>query len=77
MYDVMSIGAAVQNLLLAATGMGYGTLWIGNTCYAYAELEEFIGNKGQISCAIALGRPDERPRCRPRKPLEDTAIFYN
>ena len=31
--DSLSIGASVQNMLLTATELGYGTLWIANTCF--------------------------------------------
>ena len=40
--DTLSIGASVENILLKATELGYGTLWIANTCFAYEELVEFI-----------------------------------
>ncbi len=73
--STMSIGAAVENLLLKATELGYGSLWIGNTCFAYQELTEKIGMKGQLVCAIALGRPDEAPAPRPRKPIEEIVEF--
>ena len=73
--DTLSIGAAVQNLLLAAQEKGLGTLWIANTLYAYDELCEFIGEKGQLACAISLGYPDEDPNPRPRKPLESILEF--
>ena len=36
--DSLSIGAAVENMILTATGYGLGTLWIANTCFAYPEL---------------------------------------
>ena len=73
--DTLSIGAAVQNLLLAAQEKGLGTLWIANTLYAYDELCEFIGEKGQLACAISLGFPDEDPSPRPRRPLGDILEF--
>ena len=73
--DTLSIGAAVQNLLLAAQEKGLGTLWIANTLYAYDELCEFIGEKGQLAGAVALGYPDEAPNPRPRKPLESILEF--
>ena len=53
--DTLSIGASVQNILLTATELGYGTLWIANTCFAYNELADFIGIKGQLVGAISLG----------------------
>ena len=73
--DTLSIGAAVQNLLLAAQEKGLGTLWIANTLYAYDELCSFVGEKGQLAGAVALGYPDEQPNPRPRKPLESILEF--
>lgn len=69
--DILSIGASIQNILLAATELGYGTLWIANTCFAYDELVDFIGITGQLVGAISLGYPDEHPNPRPRKSVEE------
>lgn len=65
--DSLAIGASVQNILLAATEMGLGTLWIANTCFAYDELVAFIGTKNQLVGAISVGYPDENPQERPKK----------
>ena len=43
--DSLSIGAAVENMILTATGYGLGTLWIANTCFAYNDLIDFIGTE--------------------------------
>ena len=69
--DALSIGASVENILLKATELGLGTLWIANTCFAYNELVEWIGNEGQLVGAIALGYADESPAARPRKQIND------
>ncbi len=74
--DTLSIGAAVENMLLAAEEMGIGTLWIGNTFFAYPELAEYIETECQIVCAIALGYPAEKPQPRPRKELKDIVEYY-
>lgn len=73
--DTLSIGAAVENMLLRADALGLGTLWIANTCFAYDELCEYIGAKGQLTGAVALGHPDERPAPRPRKAINDICEF--
>jgi len=73
--DTLSIGASIQNLLLAATELGYGTLWIANTCFAYKELSDFLGIKGQLIGAVSLGIPDEAPNPRPRKPFNEVVEF--
>ncbi|SHM59214.1 nitroreductase family protein [Ruminococcus flavefaciens] len=73
--DSLSIGAAIENMLLKATELGLGTLWIANTCYAYNELAEFIGTKSQLIGAVALGYAAEVPFPRPRKSLDEVAEY--
>lgn len=69
--DSLSIGASIENMLLKATQLGIGTLWIANTCFAYRDMMQVIQSPGQLIGAVALGYPDEQPSKRPRKPLED------
>lgn len=69
--DTLSIGAAVQNMLLAAERLGLGTLWIANTCFAYPELTELLKTNGQLVGAVAVGYADEAPMPRPRKSIEE------
>lgn len=73
--DTLSIGASIQNMLLTATELGYGSLWIANTCFAYHELVEFIGIKGQLVGAVSIGAADEHPSSRPRKDISEVAEF--
>lgn len=75
--DTLSIGASVQNILLTATELGYGSLWIANTCFAYHELFDFIGIKGQLVGALLLGIANERPNPRPRKDISEVVEFYS
>jgi nitroreductase len=67
--DVQSIGAAIQNMLLAAQDLGIGTLWICDVFYAYDELCTWLGQAHQMIAAVSLGYPDEQPGARPRKPV--------
>lgn len=69
--NVQSIGAAIQNLLLAAHDMGLGTLWICDVFYAYLELCEWLGETHQLVAAVAVGYPDEEPDARPRKSVDE------
>lgn len=68
---VQSIGAAIQNLLLAAYDMGLGTLWICDVFFAYPELCTWLGETHQMIAAISVGYPDETPSPRPRKTVEE------
>ena len=73
--DSLSIGGAIENILLAAETLGIGTLWIANTCFAYPELINEMRTNGQLVGAVALGYADEAPVQRPRKPLEELVEY--
>ena len=73
--DSLSIGASIENMILAAEELGLGTLWIANTCFAYPELTAYLGTKKQLVGAIALGYANEKPMQRPRKKLEEIVEF--
>ncbi|UCG89328.1 MAG: nitroreductase [Gemmatimonadota bacterium] len=67
--DIQSIGAAIQNMLLAAQDVGIGSLWICDVFEAYEELREWLGEEGQMIAAVSFGYADESPGARPRKPV--------
>ncbi|MBQ3513897.1 MAG: nitroreductase family protein [Lachnospiraceae bacterium] len=74
-FDTLSIGASIENMLLKATEIGLGTLWVANTCYAYKELTEYLETTQQLVGAIALGYFDENPTQRPKKSIEDIVEY--
>lgn len=67
--DIQSIGAAIQNMLLAAVDLGLGSLWICDIFFGYEELCGWLGEKGQMIAAVSFGYPDQSPAARPRKPV--------
>ena len=73
--DTLSIGASIENMLLAAEELGLGTLWIANTCFAYKELTSYLNTEAQLVGAIAMGYADENPPQRPRKQLEEIVEY--
>ncbi len=73
--DLQSVGAAVQNMCLAATALGLGSLWICDVFYAYEELREWLGRRDQMVCAVSLGWPDEDPGPRPRMRWEEVTTW--
>ncbi|MCR4669658.1 MAG: nitroreductase [Saccharofermentans sp.] len=75
--DSMSCGASIENLLLAATGEGLGSLWIANTFYAHEPLRAYLKTDKQLIAAVALGYPDEDPVKRPRKDFEEIIEIRN
>ena len=53
--DILSIGAAVENILLKATTLGIASICLGDIRYAYDEMKKFLNEKNMLVCAIALG----------------------
>ncbi|QEK12765.1 nitroreductase family protein [Crassaminicella thermophila] len=71
---MQNIGAAMENLILAATNMGYGTCWMTSQNYAAKEITEFIGfeKEGYFLAAMTpLGIPDGEIKSPPRKSVEE------
>lgn len=67
--DILSVGAAIQNMLLKATDMGYGTLWVCDIFYAYPQLIEFLQTKDALVSAVCLGKTKNYPNNSSRFPL--------
>jgi nitroreductase len=73
--NIQSIGAAIQNMLLAAQDRGIGSLWICDVFYAYEDLCAWLGAEGQMIAAVSFGYPDESPAARPRRPISEVACW--
>lgn len=69
--DLLSIGAAIQNILLSAEEMGLGTLWVCDIFYAYPALTQFLQEDAPIVSAVCLGYPDEFPASPSRRPVSE------
>ena len=73
------IGAAVENFMLAATAMGYGTCYMTGPAHAKREIEEIINFEKEgysLMSIISLGvAADETPASPKRKPLEEVVTF--
>ncbi|MCS7252556.1 MAG: nitroreductase family protein [Armatimonadota bacterium] len=70
--DVM---IAMQNMIIAATALGYGTCWIG--AFNHEKVKEVLGVPEDINVVALtpIGVPDETPRQRPRKEMNQ--IFFS
>ncbi len=75
--NIQSISASIQNMLLAATEKGIGSLWICDIYFAYSELCKRLNSDGQLIAAVAFGYPNEFPKERPRKKIDDIVEWRN
>lgn len=75
--DILSIGAAIENMLLKATDMGYGTLWVCDIFYAYPQITRFVKATDPIVSAIYIGKSNENPINRPRLKIDEISCLLN
>lgn len=79
--ELQGIGAAVENFLLAATEMGYGSCYMTGPAHSKTEIEELINfNKEgyELMAMISLGIPeDNTPKAPPRKPIDEVVTFID
>lgn len=68
-----SMGAAIQNISLAAHAKGYGTTWMYAPVIAYREIGEIVNvsEPWVLSALLPIGRPAQQPNTRPREPIEE------
>ena len=72
--NIQAIGAAIQNMILKATDLGIGSLWICDIFNCYQQVCEDYYKKGQLIAAIALGYPADINVKTTRKPLDKLII---
>jgi nitroreductase len=70
--DLMAVGAAVENLLLAAHEEGLGACWLGEILARRSEVEALleVSDDLELVAVIAMGRPATRERSGVRHPLD-------
>lgn len=73
--DMLSVGTCVQNILLAATDMGYGSCVIGELFNM--DLQDiFAYRKGcKLACGICIGKPKTNPIIKNPLNLEDFLLI--
>ncbi len=70
-WELCSLGAAMANLMTAATTLGLGTRWFGNPMMAPGPLREMLAvpEEVEIVAVTPLGYHDEPAKERPVQPL--------
>jgi len=79
LVEIQSVAAAIENLLLAAHSLGYGTCWLRVPFMAKDELEELLVVRPPwyLIALVPVGRPGSNslPPKRERKKIEEIATF--
>jgi len=74
--EIQSSAAAVQNMLLAATSMGIGSVWLGILILIKDEVLNFLGEpRGEFMAIVPVGHP-LRPSTGPKKLPLETCVKY-
>lgn len=78
---IQNIGAAMENILLASSALGYGTCWMVGPIFAREEIKNYIGfdKEGfELVCMTPLGVPSDKKHLRPkRKPVKEVISFID
>ncbi len=71
--DVISVGAAIQNMLLAIHEKGYGAVWMNDPVVGESAIKELLQIKEEqrLISVIPVGMPAYNPREKQYKELDD------
>jgi len=70
--EIQSSAAAVENLLLAATSLGLGAVWLGILYLVKDQVLEFLQEPaGEFMAVVPVGRPLRQTQGPNKKPLEN------
>lgn len=72
--NIQAIGAAIQNMLLKATDLGIGSLWICDIFSCYQQICNEYYEDGQLVAAVAFGYPSGIGKITSRKSVDELLI---
>jgi nitroreductase len=76
--DLLSIGACIENMLLAVEGLGLGAVWLGEILKSERELKRLLAcpDAYELMAVIALGYPaGPHPEPTGRLDIHDLVFF--
>ncbi|MFH1072210.1 MAG: nitroreductase family protein, partial [Nanoarchaeota archaeon] len=75
LYAVQDCAAAIQNMLLAAHALGLGSCWIGS--FDEEKMNDLFSIPAHVraQAIIVLGYPDEIPKQKDLRKLDDVVYF--
>jgi len=76
--EIQSSAAAVENLLVAATSLGIGSVWLGILFLMKQEVLSFLGEPaGEFMAVVPLGYPAKTTEGPRKRPLEATVRYLD
>ncbi len=74
--DHQAVGAAIQNMLLAAEELGLGAVWLGEILNQKEQVNDIlaVGAEFELMAVIAIGHPSHRNQSSKRKKINDLII---
>jgi nitroreductase len=76
--DILSVGACIQNMLLAVEGAGLGAVWLGEIIKSEQELKKLVAapDTHELMAVIAIGHPaGPHPEPTGRRSLGELIFF--
>lgn len=74
-FNHLSIGAAIENMILEAENKGLGTLWIGYIKKIEDYVKELVNVDYELVSALAIGVKNETPNAKSRLSIEEVLIY--
>lgn len=74
--NMQAIGASIQNMLLRATEIGLGSLWIGDILSAEQTITEYFPNSGKLVAGVVIGFSIEEDVVHSRRVSLSESITY-
>ena len=74
--DLPAVGAAIQNLLLAAHALGLGACWLSGPLLAAPALRAILGAPTTLDLValVPVGRPADAPEAPPRRDVDQLLV---
>lgn len=74
--DHQAMGACIQNMLLAAHGMGLGAVWLGEILKSAKEVRDLCGltDDRELMAVVAVGHPAGKGGRADRRPVEEVLL---
>jgi nitroreductase len=60
--ETLSVGACIENMLLMATSLGLGSLWVGDLRNAKSHIEKYLKIKYDLIAGVAVGYSTYKPK---------------